>query len=1842
MKTISRIFAAGYIILIHLSSFSQPVNWGNAPQKGLVFQITNKEAQKLLTRAKPDTVFDGLLYNLVDSFEVEKGWINHCPKGHFVLVKVEGNKLHCSYTGVFPYQVFLFREYGALSLQVTDFSGNVRTDAKVKLKYKRLRPDPESKTYRLENEWINAKNQFATVELDGFRSVFQIVKHDVPEWHSAYSHYQSPSFYSYLITDKNKYRPNDMLRFKSYALSGNKFPLRRELEVWVSGYKKNIKLNKIKPHRPGSYAGELQLHDSLNLVLDKTYNLQLREKNGKMVSNCSFMYEDYELTGNKLNVQITNTKHYFPAKNEITITATDINGLLLKDAKAFILVRTRNISKTFQPLIILPDTLSYFQIDLDPAKPTTVEILPGLFQMSNTGYEVQVVVLNTQYQRMEQTVSADFFYSQYELINKLSNDSICFDIIKNGEPLTNVPGCIAYNNNPDSFAIVFPYKEKINPLVSSIKLSCYYKSGIFNLAHISPKIELSGGIQKDSFNISLINPHQLDVSWYVYQGAELLKKGFGKEFEFRSLIENRLKTYYVELIYTFGGQDQIKRFPFVFREEFLDVTLNVPDKVYPGQTIDAEIRVTNQLGNPVSGVDLTALAVTGKLNYHLPDLPYYGSSSIPRPKSAHFTKNDINSRSAVIKLNYQKWHNLFQLDTMIYYQFTYPGREPFVYLFDSNDSTQFAPYIMQNGMAVPIYVIEVDRNPVYFSWANRPKEYSFYISPNQKHSISLRLNDRVVVLDSLMFEAGKKTVISFDMNSLKKYSQEIKLSNQLTPVERNRYKPLMSSVNYSNGSYAWLESEKEFLPLYNVYNNKYTSYGTLSIGPSLQGKKTYSLNGSYQIVYTHTGGFSYAFEDNIVYKLTASNLLPGYLDGKPFNPMLNVNDRVMNKKRFLERQASGGIIWQPQTIDIVAPESRIKIILPQEVTGKGVFNLYFQNCESKAILSPCFDNQYQSKLEFFALPRGFYRIIVLYNNGTYLQMDSVDISRHSTLVADFGYLPICRPDTFSSRLVLNLPGRNYNCYSNATDNKPSPRYEYIQASSPGNIRGIIFDENNDPLPGACIVIKGTQKGTITDIDGRFSLQIDDFTATLVVSFIGYLMEEIEVSAGSEVMLSMTPDISALEEVVVIGYGVQHKSMLTGAVSRVSGESSIAPDIMDEETKTTDITDTDAENRLYQELLNLKSIRSSFSDVGFWEPRLYTDRKGESKFTVTFPDDITRWDALVYAMNRNLHTGTARKTIKSYKPLMAELHVPNFLARGDSAFFLGKLLNYTTDSTISGTVNWSGTGNAFVRNVAFGQYRTDKLPVYAATADSITTRYVFTRNDGYTDGEERTVRVIEQGTERAEGSLSVLQNGDSLHIEAPENTTLTVEILSSQLDIYAGEAYNLLHYRYDCNEQLASKLVGLINYKLLMQYEGKAFKYDKNVNDIVKRLLKNQNREFLWSWWNVTGNTSHWMSAHILRALKCAKDAGYDVPLNIENIARKATYQFDFLKSFSIYDIDLLHSLATWGAAIDYGEYLQVMDSLLLEKEFFSDAYGQKYEYRYSLLTEKLMLQEIRQITANGYERDSLLKYRKEGILGEIFFSDNKPSAYWHNNTLLANAAAYRLIKNDTLLHGLRASMQLYFLGQRKNGTWNTYQSANIIQCILPDIIAGRSSKRQVATVALAGKENKTVSEFPFRMVLKEKEKLSVYKSSGVPLYFVQYTNERVTQAKTGVEGFKIHTSFLSGSNKLKAGEPVVLNIEVEVIKDAGAEHVMIEVPIPGACSYADKRQAQNSVETHREYFSDRTVLFCENMKTGKYIFQVNLLPRFTGKYHLNPAQVSLMYVPVVNANTNMKVVEVWD
>lgn len=103
------------------------------------------------------------------------------------------------------------------------------------------------------------------------------------------------------------------------------------------------------------------------------------------------------------------------------------------------------------------------------------------------------------------------------------------------------------------------------------------------------------------------------------------------------------------------------------------------------------------------------------------------------------------------------------------------------------------------------------------------------------------------------------------------------------------------------------------------------------------------------------------------------------------------------------------------------------------------------------------------------------------------------------------------------------------------------------------VRGTVTDQKGDPLPGVSILLKGTQRGTTSDESGRFSFNVPDEKSVLVLSYVGYISQEIPVGNRSTLAVTLMEDVALLDEMVVVGYGSQRKINLTGAVSSVGGE-----------------------------------------------------------------------------------------------------------------------------------------------------------------------------------------------------------------------------------------------------------------------------------------------------------------------------------------------------------------------------------------------------------------------------------------------------------------------------------------------------------------------------------------------------------------------------------------------------------------------------------------------------------------------------------------------------------------
>jgi len=104
-----------------------------------------------------------------------------------------------------------------------------------------------------------------------------------------------------------------------------------------------------------------------------------------------------------------------------------------------------------------------------------------------------------------------------------------------------------------------------------------------------------------------------------------------------------------------------------------------------------------------------------------------------------------------------------------------------------------------------------------------------------------------------------------------------------------------------------------------------------------------------------------------------------------------------------------------------------------------------------------------------------------------------------------------------------------------------------------DINGTVLDNSGLPIPGVNVIVKNTSKGTVTDFDGNFSLTDIKSGTTLTFSFIGYITKDVVVTNANALSVQLEEDLATLDEVVVVGYGVQRKKELTGAVSVVASE-----------------------------------------------------------------------------------------------------------------------------------------------------------------------------------------------------------------------------------------------------------------------------------------------------------------------------------------------------------------------------------------------------------------------------------------------------------------------------------------------------------------------------------------------------------------------------------------------------------------------------------------------------------------------------------------------------------------
>jgi alpha-2-macroglobulin len=1723
----------------------------------------------------------------------------------------------------------------------------------------------------------------------------------------------------YLVFNKPAYLPNDTVKFKAYLVNGNGKPVTADLSVVLNGPGKNVNLGKISPYAAeGGYTFNFFLHDSLDLQLDRSYPVSLEGKRGRDYITGSFKYEDYELRSLSLVLTVDTAEHHYGRKAIIKVKGTDENDLSVMDGRLEIMIRPGEVEKYFGDQVFIPDTLALWYKELEKEVETSIIIPDSIFPHANLPYDVSVTLLTTNNEKITKNEKLRYNFHKSEIKETLINDSIEFYYHKNGvhqQADARIYGEDKFGNRTLLRQGLLPFKIEINPYYSQYFAETDSIKASIDISSESSLLECFSERSRDSIKIIFNNPRKLHFNYFIYKRNIQKKRGYSDSLNI-DIPSPGNETYFVSVQYLWGGEVINENYQVPYHDKKLIISVTEPKIVYPSQVTTIELHVTDPEGRPVPDVDLTAYSITKKFSYTSAPVPYMGKQGRNKTVINSFTLNDHDPEFFSGKpLDYKKWRRLAGLDTIEYYKFIYPGNEIYKYHYPSG-ITQFAPFVISNGSILPVHVIYVDSKPVYFSWSTNIQPYSFMIDSGYHH-IKLRTSTRSFELDSIYFPYQEKSIISLRDSIIAKNILTRKEEPVLRDSEKNNLYKYIFPYRYQFGDkLAYIEQGNQIQllkPEASQRSNNFT-------GPVYPDALKFHLLDGFSTTYQHEPFFEYEFTPGLL-KMRSIDTKKSYPHSLFTNyPRVTLSDKVMTVpeiketwQKFLdERRYSTARYAYPKNtskgmgklqLDIT-PDSN-KIVHP--------LNILLFRYDDKNFLRVCPGNNFI----FHNLAGGYYQIIFFFPESEYAVADSVFVKTDGLNLQRLRMPVRQKKDAFSISISKVIEENLFrtDSYTSSEENQIKQFYKQYQPatkfSGPGDmIEGYIYDESGEPIPGVTIVIRGTDYGTISGPDGFYSLNVPGDRNELVVSFIGYKQEQVEISGRKNLNINLTPEMLALDEVVVIGYGTQKKLSLSGAVTvttnalpaiesellsaiqgRVAGVSishSTFPDsvvtitvrgatttnfkaeplyVIDGVIYTGNIADLDPvlikgiqilkdsdataiygaravngvvlittegkfkpartlsligadyDENFYQSASQESSIRDNFSDYAFWQPWLMTDKDGKASFKIQFPDDVTSWRTFYLAMNGNKQSGQSEGLIKSYKPLMAQLSVPRFLVENDTAKAIGRVLNYTLDTIpvrvkleVNDTLVSEKKQNCFKSIV-------DTLQLTANRKDSISVKYYLEKEDGYFDGEKRYIPVFPAGLEKTEGQFFVLDKDTTFSIRFNQKLgKVRLYAKADVLDIIGEEISRLIYYKYSCNEQLASKLKALLAEQTIAKFRNESFKNGNQIEKIIRLLNRNKREDELWGWWKSSREASQWISLHVLEALTAARELGYNVSLNETKLTDGLMWEV--MRSTSFEDkLNAIRILKKVNAKVDFPALVSSLET------------------RHHLnMNQLLRLMEIRQVCGIRVNIDTLDSFRKETMFGNIYYGTDSSSWDLQTNNLQNTLIAYRIIRGDSTKDNniVLRKMRNFVFENRQEGSWmNTYESSLIIETILPDLTGSRESVEK-PKLTLSGAINKDVDTFPFEASLMPNDSLRISKMGDFPVYLTSYQQFWDPSPVETKSDFEITTSFENQvSNLLKAGREVNLKVQVKVLKDA--DYVMINVPIPGGCSYLDK-SVKSPFEIYRESFRNETAIFCERLKKGNYEFTVSLLPRYTGKYTLNPAKVELMYFPTFNANNAVK------
>ncbi|TCC98754.1 alpha-2-macroglobulin family protein [Pedobacter hiemivivus] len=1943
-----------------------------------IYKLTDKEAFSLASVTN-QALNDGFLHTLVDSFYNVKNsnYLKKLPYGNYVQVNPVKNELLYKLMPENNVNLQFINNRKDFQFVITDLKGNVIKDAQVKVgKRKTIKYNDKAGLYISKAE----KLPVITVRHDGISNYFtykeegnykpRISPQKQAKEKRLYNavngihgtvELKKPKYTGYMVFNKPMYKPLDTVKFKAYLVTAKGIALKDKplrVELYKEWEGPGTVLTTLNPYREGGYEYSFVLADSLQLKLDRNYKIVLKEetKEGWIeVFQSNFRYEDYELKS--VNFSVRSDKNEYSPGNPVTVflKAVDENDLAVPDGRVEVAVLSSYATNYYDDRVFLKDSLWKTNIVLDPVGETKMVLPDSIFPRADFNFSMSFSFLNSNNERRTARKDLKYTINSSDVKFDLKNDSLHLDYLVQGKSTpqkATVYLWYPYTDVRDSIQVNLPGAIKMDYRVTEYRLKTAngFNDNI-NLQSLNAGIGTNANQGKDSVRVFVNNPHKIPFWYTVFSEDKVLSKGFTTHLD-TIIRHSGAKAAHIKLNYLWGGRELSTETSTFYNPNGLNVKLLSPALVYPGQTVNMQVKVTDFNDRPVAATDVTAYAYTSKFkNGYRVALPSFGKVFHARKLNSQFIGTEL-SLTGQMRLTWDKWRKELNLDTIEYYKFS-QTKDLYAIAEEGVDSLMavVAPFVVKNGAIEPVHIVFIDDVPVYFSQANQLKRYAFSVKPG-KHNIRMRTASHVVSLNDYEFVKGKKTILSVAADEHNIKAGVTAVTKELTDGEATQISQYMIRiVDNFEGEKSTIATDS--IPyLLNFSNSNPTPtdvYSSLLRGRNAE--KASLLVGPFTQNYLHfrSGGLYETFVKEPGYTYT---FLPGLLKQKSYetpnglNRLLSSVNGAEDYKQYPVKKGEVDSIWSDY-LDLRS--STMTLFGNRYYYGKNYGRLLMKVDSSvmkgmpylKSIIickydEPDFLMVYPGNArDLISLESGVYRVTYLFKDNRYFVAKDVRVEARGINYYLWKGVKMMPEDKLSSQIDLQIKSvgigkKGWNTSEVQQNILRLINDKYLDpAIFTGKMLGRVIDAaTKAAIPGVSIRVKGSNYATTTTrADGSFEIKVPERGKIIVVA-LGYESQEVPVKSGNAGDITLDESLNSLSEVVVVGYGVQKKQNMTGAISSVVGDASVYNFGSNDRVVLRDIRTKPGEKFSKEELMiairgigqlgnfdeqkpliivdgipysgelstvnaseiisidilkdadataiygaraaggviivktkggntavnaagelvqQEQTMRTNFSDYAIWQPKLVTDEEGKASFTVKFPDDITNWTTRLIAMNGRKQSGIAETNIKSFKTLSANFVSPSFALAGDSIKVIGKLMNYSNaDEIVTRKFSYNG---AEVLNsaVTFKNAKIDTLSIVAKgggfkvhadhvnVVDSLRFEYSMKQDNGYFDGEVRKIPLLQAGVTETKGYFNAFTRDTTVNYNFDATLgKVTLRAEASLFPTLLDEIDKLRSYEYLCNEQLASKLKALLLEKTVRKYLSEPFKEEKNIKEILKKLQNNKRPEGTWGWWQ-NSSEELWISLHVVEALLEAQKQGYPVVLDKDKLYNYLTNKMANENYFDqIYGIRLLSLLNEKYYSNDWIIAMEKQRAELEEKNVRErKANSDVPKLAEQPLYEKLQLMQLKQKTGMPIDMKWLLGLKKETMFGNCYWGEE--GRYFWDNSIQNTLLAYQILKTNGSYRDEIDRITRYFLEQRKTGQWrNTFESSLILETILPELINVSGKKFQPASIVL--NQTEQVNVFPFHKVI-DPATLKLSKKGDAPVYFTAYQQFNNPKPEKVSKDFAVKTYFEQNGEsvqKLKAGALTTLKVNVDVRADA--DYVMIEIPIPAGCSYENKVQSFWGVETHREYFKHKTSIFCTKLKKGTYTFTVQLMPRYSGNYILNPAKAEMMYFPVFYGREGMK------